>query len=130
MRQKLLALSIAVVALTGGHAFAAATVMVDINGLPYTGASNPQGLKLVAGQPFSVDITIKGGKAADPIWLKHGDDIQMNGAGTNPQPDSDQYSFFLTPMHAGAVTLPGMDIPVAGGGVLHVNPIKLVVAAR
>ena len=106
-----------------------ASVAVDINGAPYTGPSNPKGVKLVANEPFSVDITIKGGKPADPIWLKHGGDVQMNGASNDTKPDSDAYTFYLVPMRAGPLTLPGMDIPIAGQQhITRGSPSKLVVS--
>jgi hypothetical protein len=114
-------------ALAATPALAAASLAVTINDAPYTGPSNPKGVKLVANAPFSVDITIRDGKPADPIWLKHGDDIQMNGASNDTKPDSDSYTFYLIPLRPGPLTLPGMDIPVAGGGTLHMDPIKLVV---
>jgi hypothetical protein len=124
---KLLPFFIVILGLAATPAFAAATLGVTINDAPYTGPSNPKGVKLVANEPFSVDITIKGGKPADPIWLKHGGDVQMNGASNDTKPDSDAYTFYLIPLRAGPLTLPGMDIPVAGGGTLHMDPIKLVV---
>jgi hypothetical protein len=129
MPMKRLALPFLLISLAATPAFAA-TLAVTINDAPYTGPSNPKGVKLVANEPFSVDITIKGGKPADPIWLKHGDDVEMNGASNDTKPDADSFTFYLVPMRAGPLTLPGMDIPVAGGGTLHMDPIKLVVFAN
>jgi hypothetical protein len=126
MQLKLLAFSLCLAVLATGPASAAASVSVDINGAAYTGSSNPKGVKLVAGQPFSVDITITG-KTANPIWLKHGDDVQMNGASNDAKPDADAYSFYLVPMHPGPLTIPGLDIAMADGSSLHMDPIKLVV---
>ena len=126
---KLLPLFTILLVLSGAPAFAA-SVEVAINGAAYTGPSNPKGVKLVAGEPFTVDIKITGGKVADPIWLKHGDDVQMNGASTDPKPDSDAFSFYMVPMHAGPLTLPGLDIAMVGGPALHMDAIKLVVYPR
>lgn len=123
---KLVPILAAVLALSAAPAFAA-TVEVDINGAAYTGPSNPKGVRLVAGQPFTVDIKIIGGKVADPIWLEHGPDVRMNGAAVDPKPDSDGFSFYYTAVRAGPVTFPGLDIAMASGPALHVAPIKLVV---
>ena len=128
MRQKLLDLSLFVLALSAGPALAAASLEVQINGLPYANMANwPSSAKLVAGVPITVSITIHGGKAADPPWLKHGVDVQMNGAGTNPQPNSDEYTFFVTPLHPGKVTFPAFDVRTTAGQTLHANAITLAV---
>jgi hypothetical protein len=128
MRQILLALSLYALALAAGPALAAATLEVQINGLPYTGSPVlPRGATVNVGTPITVGIIIHGGKAADPPWLKHGNDVQMNGAGTNPQPNSDEYTFFVTPLHAGTVTFAALDVRTTSGQTLHMNPITLAV---
>ena len=126
---KFLPIFTALLALSAAPAFAAA-VEVDINGAAYAGSSNPKGVKLVAGQPFTVDIKVTGGKVSDPPWLKHNGDVQMNGASTDPKPDSDSYSFYLTPMRAGPLTFPAIDIAMTTGPALHIDPIKLFVTAK
>jgi hypothetical protein len=131
-RHLLLPLFISLMALAAAPALAA-SVTVKINGLPYTGSPTlPRGAQLTVGDPFTVTITIQGGMAADPPWLKHGDDVQMNGAGTNPQPkfNYDAYSFFLTAQHAGKVTFPAFDVRTKAGQTLHAGPITLAVAAK
>src|ERR1700761_8219096 len=122
MQLKLLAFSLFLFALAAGPAAAAAAVTVEINGAAYTGPSNPKGVKLLAGEQFTVDITVKG-KTANPIWLKHGDDVQMNGASNDTKPDADAYTFYLVPMRPGPLTLPGLDIAMADGSSLHMDPI-------
>ena len=46
------------------------------------------------------------------------------------KPDADAYTFYLVPMRAGPLTLPGLDIAMADGSSLHMNPIKLVVYSK
>src|SRR5262245_25540434 len=125
MQLKLLAFSLSLLALAGSPALAAASLTVTIDGAAYTGPSNPKGVKLVAGEPFTVDITITG-KTANPIWLKHGADVQMNGASNDSKPDADAYSFYLVPLRPGPLTLPGLDVAMADGSSLHMDAIKLV----
>jgi hypothetical protein len=127
MRQNLLALSLFALALPAGPAFAA-SLEVQINGLPYANMANwPVSARPIVGVPVTVAIIIHGGKAADPPWLKHGDDVQMNGAGTNPQPNSDEYTFFVTPLHPGKVTFGAIDLRTTKGEALHANAITLAV---
>ena len=98
------------------------------NGLPYANMANwPASARPTVGVPVTVAIIIHGGKAADPPWLKHGDDVQMNGAGTDPQPNSDEYTFFVTPLHPGKVTFGAIDIRTTKGEALHANAITLAV---
>ena len=123
---KLLPILAVVLALSAAPAFAA-SVEVDINDVAYVGTSNPKGVRLVNGQPFTVTIKTIGGKVKDPVWLEHPDDVRMNGAAVDPKPDSDSFSFYYTPVRAGPVTFPGLDIAMASGPALHVAPIKLVV---
>ncbi len=119
-------ISLFALALSAAPAFAA-SVEVDINDVAYTGPSNPKGVRLVAGQPFTVTIKTIGGKVADPVWLEHPDTVRMNGAAVDPKPDSDSFSFYYTAVTPGPVSFPGLDVAIAGGPALHVNPIKLVV---
>ena len=125
---KLLPFIATMFALSAAPAFAA-TVAIQINDKPYTG-SNPQGVKLVVGQPFGIDIAIKGGKAVNPLWLKHDANVEMNGAATNPTPNSEDFSFFMVPLHPGPLVFPAIDIPMAKGPALHIDPIRLVVSAK
>jgi len=129
MRQKLLALSLfGLVLAAASPALAAASLEVQINGLPYADMANwPASARPTVGVPVTVAIIIHGGKAADPPWLKHGDDVQMNGAGTDPQPNSDEYTFFVTPLHPGKVTFGAIDIRTTKGESLHANAITLAV---
>jgi hypothetical protein len=128
MRQKLWILSLLALAASAAPVLAAASLEVQINGLPYTGSPTlPRGATVNVGTPITVAIIIHGGKAADPPWLKHGDDVQMNGAGTNPQPNSDEYTFFVTPLHPGKVTFGAIDVRTTSGQTLHMNPITLAV---
>jgi hypothetical protein len=118
----------ALLALSSAPALAAPTLEIDVNGLDYANIAHwPASAKMPVGVPITVAIIIKGGKAADPPWLKHGDDVQMNGAGTNPQPKSDEYTFFVTPLHPGKVSFPAMDIKTTAGTTLHANAITLPV---
>jgi hypothetical protein len=127
MRRKLLALSLFALAWSAGPALAA-SLEVQINGLPYANMANwPASARPTVGVPVTVAIIIHGGKAADPPWLRHGDDVQMNGAGTNPQPNSDEYTFFVTPLHPGKVTFGAIDVRTTKGEALHANAITLVV---
>jgi hypothetical protein len=126
MRHKFLILSFFVLAGSVAPALAAASLEVQVNGLAYTGMAKwPASAKLPAGEPITVAIIIHGGKAADPPWLKHGDDVQMNGAATNPQPNSDEYTFFVTPLHPGKVTFGAIDVRTTKGEALHANAITL-----
>jgi hypothetical protein len=128
MRQNFLILSLFALVASAAPALAAASLEVQINGLPYADMAKwPPSAKLAAGVPITVAIIIHGGKAADPPWLKHGDDVQMNGAGTNPQPNSDEYTFFVTPLHPGKVTFAALDFRTTAGQSLHMNSITLPV---
>lgn len=115
----------AVLALSAVPAFAA-TVQVTINDQPYTGPSNPKGVRLVAGQPFTLEIKVTG-KVADPPWLNHDTTVLMNGAFNAAKDGVETFGFYLTPPGAGPLTLPAFDIGMAEGPKLHVDPIKLVV---
>ena len=126
---KLLPIIAALLALSAAPAFAA-TVQVQIDDVPYTGPSNPKGIKLVVGQPFGIDIAIKGGKAVNPLWLKHDANVEMNGAANNPTTTSEDFSFFMVPLHPGPLVFPAIDIPMVKGPVLHIDPIRLLISAK
>lgn len=126
---KLLPLFTALLIVSAAPAFAA-SVQVTINDQVYTGPSNPKGVKLVAGEPFTLTVKITGGKVADPVWVSHGPTVQMNGAAVDPQPDSDSFSFYYTALEAGPMVFPAIEIAMAQGPKLHVDAIKLVAYPR
>jgi hypothetical protein len=103
----------------------AASVSVRINGLPYPG--NQAAYRLTQGTPITIEIVIKGGRASGPVTLPRVEGTTLNGTGTNPQPGSDTYSFFLTPNHAGPVVIPHFDLKTRDGEVLHVDAVTLMV---
>lgn len=103
----------------------AASVSVRINGLPYPG--NQAAYRLTQGTPITVEIVIKGGRASPPVQLPRVEGTTLNGTGTNPQPGSDTYSFFLTPNHTGPLTIPRFDLKTRDGEVLHVDATTLMV---
>lgn len=80
------------------------------------------------GTPVTIVLTVKNAKV-DAIKLPHVDGLELNGSGTNPGSSSEDFTFFLTPKHAGNFTIPAFDIHTADGQTLHVQAIKLHVVA-
>jgi hypothetical protein len=76
------------------------------------------------GGVVTLTITIKGPKVAN-INLPNVDGLTLNGTGTNPQPDHEDFNFFLTPSRAGDFVIPAFDIKTVDGQTLHVNQIKI-----
>jgi hypothetical protein len=109
--------------LLAAPAFAAATIAVQIDDDTYP--ANAASAQVTAGVPVTIEIIIKNGKAAQPVQLPHADGTTLNGSGTNPQPNADIYSFFLTPNKPGAVIIKPFDVRTTDGQTLHVGAIRL-----
>jgi hypothetical protein len=109
-RLPLLALLLAFVA---WPALAAATLKQEVIGGVSVGAAT------------TIQLTISNGKVSKPVQLPAVDGLTLNGSGTNPQPHSFALTFFVTPAHAGDITIPAFDIQTDAGETLHVNPIVL-----
>ncbi|MGA3172448.1 MAG: BatD family protein [Chthoniobacteraceae bacterium] len=73
---------------------------------------------------LTLTITVKGVNVAN-INLPNVDGLTLNGTGTNPQADHEDFNFFLTPSRAGDFVIPAFDIKTVDGQTLHVNQIKI-----
>ena len=81
------------------------------------------------GVPVTVVITIKGAKV-DKVDLPTVDGLTLNGSGENPYGGKLDFTFFLTPSHAGDYTIPAFDVKTVDGQTLHVDAIKFHAAAQ
>jgi hypothetical protein len=79
---------------------------------------------VMAGQP--VTITIGGpGLKSKGFDLPHVSGLTVNGSGFDPNTNPPTYTFFVTPAHAGDITIPAFDIHSDDGETFHVRPLTL-----
>lgn len=90
----------------------------------------PDAAHAVVGQPTTITLTVKGAKVSGAVKLPQVAGLTLNGSGTNPSANSEDFNFFVTPTRAGDLTIPAFDIRTDDGQTLHVNAIKLHAAAQ
>jgi uncharacterized protein (DUF58 family) len=91
---------------------------------PVTVTTIPARGNVNVGEVLTLTITVKGVNVAN-INLPNVDGLTLNGTGTNPQADHEDFNFFLTPSRAGDFVIPAFDIKTVDGQTLHVNQIKI-----
>jgi BatD DUF11 like domain len=70
----------------------------------------------------TVELVVKSGKVSQPIQWPKVDGLPVTGSGYDP--NSNTFSFFLTPARAGDFTVPAFDFRTDDGQTLHVGPLK------
>jgi hypothetical protein len=88
-------------------------------------ATLPENGAVDVGGVVTIIVTVKDANATPPINLPAVDGLTLNGSGTVPGDHQMQYTFFVTPAHAGDFVIPAFDIGTTDGQTLHVSPIKL-----
>jgi hypothetical protein len=78
----------------------------------------------------TVTISLSGpvGKPGE-FNLPHVSGLTVNGSGNNPNTNPPTYNFFVTPDHAGDITIPAFYIHSDDGQTFHVRPLTLHVTA-
>ena len=109
-------------------AWAHGSITIAINGMAYKGTTPMGNTALSVGTPITLEVIVKGTRVSHPVQLPSVNGLVLNGSGINPQPRSESFSFFLTPIHPGIFTIKPFDIHADDGQVLHVNPISFAVS--
>ena len=97
--------------------------------MPALGPVPQDGVKASVGDVLTIVLTVTNGKISQAIRLPDVDGLAVNGSGTNPLADSEDFTFFVTPTRAGDITIPAFDIRTDDGETLEVNPIILHVSS-
>lgn len=111
---------LAALAASASLAFAAGSVKVAL--IPAANAA-------VVGQPTTITVTVAHAQVSAPVALPAVSGLTLNGSGTNPGANSEDFNFFVTPMRSGDFTIPAFDIRADDGETLHVEAITLHAAA-
>ena len=107
-------------ALLVAPALAAVSLTISVNGQPY--ANGP--IAISTKKPTTIAIAIGGAIVAGQVFLPSVPGLIQHGSSGTPGKIA-TYAFYVTPVRAGDITIPGFDID-ASGRTIHIRPIRLV----
>lgn len=114
--------TLAALLLVGGSAAAAQALNITID------ENDESAAHIAPGEVLTLTLTIKHTGLSNPFSLPKVPGLLVTGSGSDPR--HGEYTFFVTPAHAGDFTIPAFDIRIDSGQVLHVKALKLHVWAH
>ena len=112
-------LAVLLLALFAAPAGAAVSLTISVNDQAYAGAP----IVISTKKPTTIAIAIGGAIVAGQVFLPSVPGLIQHGASGTPGKIA-TYAFYITPTHAGDITIPAFDID-ASGRPIHIKPIRL-----
>lgn len=101
-------------------AAAAVSLTISVNEQPYAGTP----ITIRTKTPTTIAIAVGGAVITGQVFLPSVPGLVRHGSSGTPGKIS-TYAFYVTPTHAGDITIPAFDIVTAGGPPIHIRPIRL-----